>query len=182
MDDDALMKQAAAGDTQAFGCLVTAYQRRLLRFAHRMLGDAEAAEDAVQEAFLRLWAGRLRYRPQGRLEHLLLRIVRNACLDQARSRRNEEFAEDGAETSGFLADSLERQVEQRTLADAIRQAVQTLPEPQRAVFILSEYEGLSYAQIADVLDCPIGTVASRKHLAVAALRRRLETWTEEAGR
>ena len=54
-----------------------------------------------------------------------------------------------------------------------------LPEPQRAVFILSQYEGLSYAEIAEALDCPVGTVASRKHMAVEALRRRLHLWIEE---
>ncbi|HZT42630.1 MAG TPA: sigma-70 family RNA polymerase sigma factor [Chthonomonadaceae bacterium] len=84
MEDDLLMQKAAAGDVEAFGQLVQAYQRRLVRFAERMTGDAEAAEDAAQEAFLRLWRTRATYRPQGSLSSYLLRIVRNLCLDHAR--------------------------------------------------------------------------------------------------
>ena len=64
------------------------------------------------------------------------------------------------------------------LADAVRLAVLSLPEPQRAIFLLSHYEGLSYAEIAEALDCPLGTVASRKHQATETLRRRLSPWRD----
>jgi RNA polymerase sigma-70 factor (ECF subfamily) len=76
----------------------------------------------------------------------------------------------------------EARLEAAALADAVRRAVQALPAPQREVFILSHYEGLSYQEIAGVLGCPLGTVASRKHLALEALRRRLAPWMEGEGR
>ncbi len=68
--------------------------------------------------------------------------------------------------------------EQKSLADAVAQAVLSLPQGQRAVFILSQYEGLSYGEIAEALGCPVGTVASRKHQATETLRRKLSSWRD----
>ena len=177
MDEDGLMQRVAAGDVHAFEPLVKRHQRRLVGFATRMLGDADAAQDAAQEAFLRLWRIRARWRPGGSVEGFLLRAVRNVCLDYARAARPTEPWDGEAGTEGEPGP--EAQCETRATAAAIREAVKALPEPQRAVFVLSQYEGLSYAEIAAVLDCPIGTVASRKHLAAQAVRRRLRPWEEE---
>lgn len=174
MEEDALMERAAQGDVLAFGRLVSAYQRRLVRFAERLIGDAEAAEDVAQEAFLRLWRARADYRSQGSLDHYLLRIVRNLCLDYARSVRPTAVAEMECRSEACL----ETCVAAKVTAEAVRQAVADLPEPQRVVFVMSQYEGLSYREIAAVLDCPVGTVASRKHEALETLRRRLKPWME----
>ena len=175
MDDDALMRRAASGDAQAFGQIVQAYQGRLVRFAARLLGDAEAAQDAAQEVFLRLWRLRHRYEPRGCLQAYLLRTVRSVCLDHVRTARPWEAWEEGADTAMPDPAAL---AQGHGLADAVRLAVLSLPEPQRAVFILSHYEGLSYAEIADALDCPVGTVASRKHQATETLRRKLFPWRD----
>ncbi|MBV9852025.1 MAG: RNA polymerase sigma factor [Armatimonadetes bacterium] len=178
MDDDALMRQVAAGDAQAFERLVRTYQPRLLRFAMRLLGgDADAAQDAALEALLRLWRVRERWRPcGGSLEGFLLRAVRNICLDHARAAHPTERLQGEVPQGG---DDPAEQSQKQALAEAIREAVRTLSEPQRTVFILSQYEGLSYAEIAAILECPVGTVASRKHLATETLRRRLWAWREE---
>ncbi len=172
------MIRAAQGDTQAFGRLVEKHQRRLTRFAERMLGgDRESAADAAQEAFLRLWRSREHYRPQGQIERLLLRIVRNICLDSARMRTPPESLNSLPET----ADSMEgpaSDVQSRVFAETVRQAIFCLPEPQRVVFVLTHYEGLTYREVAAILQCPLGTVASRKLAAVEILRRRLHDWNE----
>lgn len=175
MDDDALMRRAASGDASAFGEIVRTYQGRLVRFAARLLGDPDAAQDAAQEAFLRLWRLRERYQPRGCLQAYLLRAVRSVCLDHLRAARPWESLEEdiGDGTSGPAS-----LAEGRGLADAVRRAVLSLPEPQRAVFLLSHYEGLSYAEIAGVLGCPVGTVASRKHQAAETLRRKLSPWSD----
>ena len=177
MDDDGLMQRAAAGDTQAFGLIVQAYQDRLVRFAIRLSGDSDLAQDAVQEAFLRLWRLRAGYEAQGCLQAYLFRIVRSVCLDQARSRRQWEVLDENelAEASDPATLAIGQ-----GLAEAVRRAVQSLPETQRVVFILSQYEALTYAEIADVLDCPCGTVASRKHQATETLRRKLQLWKDPA--
>jgi RNA polymerase sigma-70 factor, ECF subfamily len=180
-DDDALMRQAADGDTDAFGHIVARYQGRLTRFAARMLGgDADAAQDMVQEAFLRLWQSRSRYAAQGNLDRYLLRVVHNLCIDdqRRRSRHSDEPLETGPENAVGVPGP-EEKAQAVSLADAVREAVSRLPDEQRAVFILSHYEGMCYQDIADALGCPLGTVASRKHLAAQALRRALKPWIEE---
>jgi len=173
--EDTLMRRVAGGDRRAFAAIVQAHQTPLVRFAVRLTNDPEAAQDAVQEAFLRLWRGREGFRPCGRLRSYLFQSVRRLCLDHLRAARpwaalDEHLpaAEAGpAETAQSGA-----------LADAVARAVLALPEPQRAVFLLSHYAQLSYPEIAEILECPLGTVASRKHSATAALRRRLAPWME----
>ncbi len=177
MDEDILMQRAAANDVEAFGALVRAYQQRLVRFAGRILADRERAEDVVQEAFVRLWRARAQYRPQGRFSLLLFRIVRNGCLDVVRHAQPLTSLQE-AERLEAKGPGPASQVEANAMAQAVRQAVQELPEPQRSAFVLSEYEGLAYTEIAQILDCPVGTVASRKRLAVETLRRRLCHWIE----
>jgi len=175
VDEDALMRRAASGDAQAFGVIVQAHQSRLVRFATRLLGDPDAAQDAAQESFLRLWRLRASYQPRGCLQAYLFRAVRSVCLDYARASRSWEPLEEGV--GGKASDPADL-AQSRSLNDAVRLAVQSLPEPQRVVFVLSQYEGLSYAEIAEVLDCPLGTVASRKHLATETLRRKLHSWRD----
>ena len=176
INEDALMRRATEGDAQAFGMIVQAYQCRLVRFAVRLLGDSEAAQDAAQEAFLRLWRLRATYQPRGCLQAYLFRTVRSVCLDYARAARSWEPLADGRDY-GNMPDPADLAYN-HSLAEAVRQAVQSLPEPQRVVFVLSQYEGLSYAEIADVLNCPLGTVASRKHQATETLRRKLHSWRD----
>jgi len=174
-DDDSLMRRAAGGDAQAFGVIVQAHQGRLVRFAARLLSDADAAQDAAQKAFLRLWRLRTRYQPRGCLQAYLLRTVRSVCLDHARAAHLWETLTESADAAAPDPAGL---AQGHGLADAVRHAVLSLPEPQRAVFLLSHYEGLSYAEIADALDCPVGTVASRKHQATETLRRKLSAWKD----
>ena len=180
MDDEKWIRRAAQGDTLAFGRIVQAHQDRLLRFATRMLGgDRDAAQDAVQEAFLRLWRARSRYRPDGKLLTYLLRIVHNICLDHHRAYRPTAPLQVADEMPDGIAGDPQYDCQTRALADAVRRAVLELPEVQRAVFILSHYEELSYREIAAVMECPVGTVASRKAQAVETLRRRLGAWQQE---
>jgi RNA polymerase sigma-70 factor (ECF subfamily) len=173
------MRRAALGDTQAFGRIVQAHQDRLLRFATRILGgNRDAAQDAVQEAFLRLWRARARYQPSGKLLTYLLRVVHNICLDYHRAYRPTSSLLEADQVANPENDP-QSDCQSRALAQAVRRAVLDLPATQRAVFILSHYEGLSYREIASVLECPVGTVASRKAQAVETLRRRLGAWQQE---
>ena len=180
-EDDARMRRVASGDTHAFGEIVRAHQPRVGGFAARMLGDNHAAaEDVTQETFLRLWRSRCAYRAEGNLVGLLLTIAANVCRDRLRAeggRAADRLDDLPEQISAYL--SPEEAVQVASLAEAVREAVHNLPEGQRAVFVLSHYEGRSYREIAEMLDCPIGTVASRKNLAVATLRHRLRHYREE---
>jgi RNA polymerase sigma-70 factor (ECF subfamily) len=178
VDDGILIQQIAQGDSQAFGQLVDRYQQRLVRFAARLLGDPDAAQDIAQETFLRLWRSRARCPVESDLNAYLLRIARNLCLDRFRAQRKTEVLD---ETTGLTTETEcgpAASAQSRALAELVRHAVQALPEPQRVVFILSHYEALSYHEIAQVVGCPIGTVASRKYQAVETLRRRLKPWID----
>ena len=163
------MQQVAEGDTQAFQWIVSTHQARIVRYATRMLGDIEAAQDAAQETFVRLWGMRARYRPEQKLAALLLQITRRICLDYARTSRREMIRDVGQDKTEIC---LERTVHERALEEAVRNVLLTLPEEQRTAFTLSHYEGMAYQEIAEMLGWPVGTVATRKRLAVEALRRR----------
>jgi RNA polymerase sigma-70 factor (ECF subfamily) len=169
------MMRAMRGDRDAFACVVRMHEQRLLKFAYRMLGDWDAAEDVVQDALVRLWQSRERYVSQGAEIAFLLRLVRNACIDHVRSNRNwDHVCLDDAVPTG--TPSCESQAISIGLQDALTQALLRIPESQRVVFVLSEYIGMSYQEIAHVVGCPNGTVASRKFAACEALRRELRSW------
>ena len=178
MGEDILIQQIAEGDTTAFGKLVERYQRRLVRFAERMLGDAEGAQDIAQETFLRLWHARARCPATNDLNAYLFRIARNLCLDYLRSQRATEMLDESVAVSATGEGELIAEIQVKSLEERVRCCVQALPEPQRVVFVLSHYEELSYREIAEIIECPIGTVASRKFQAVETLRRRLKPWIE----
>ncbi len=177
--DDFLLARAAAGDADAFGVLVRRHQKRLLGFARRLLppGEADTAHDVVQEAFLRLWRGRTRYEARGRLVSLLLRIVRSVCVDWSRARV--VFDPSPEEAGGPAGGSPQSILEARDRHEAVWNALAALPFEQREVFVLSHFEGLRYHEIADVVGCPPGTVASRKHAAVQSLRKQLAPWLND---
>ena len=176
MNDD-LMMRAMRGDKNAFACVVKTHEQRLLRFAYRMVGDWDAAADVVQDALIRLWQSRTRYSPQGADIAFLLRLVRNACIDHVRSNRNlnDVCMDDDMPVNSPTCESL---AFAGGLQDALGQALLRIPESQRVVFVLSEYDGMTYQEIAAVVGCPHGTVASRKFAACEALRRDLRPWLE----
>jgi RNA polymerase sigma-70 factor (ECF subfamily) len=179
---DEWMRRAAQGDAQAFGQIVRAYQHRVQAFAVRMLGgDTDAARDVAQETFLRLWQVRATYEGRGCLLAYLLRIAGNLCRDAHRTARPTQSLDDHllAVTPDLIALSPDDKLRAMALADVVRQAISELPDEQRAVFVMSHYEGMAYREIAEALGCPMGTVASRKHLAVESLRRRLKDWIED---
>ena len=180
MDDEALMDKVRSGDEQAFSCLVMRYQGQITRFTQRMLGNFTEAQDAAQETFIRLWMLRDRYRFCGGLKSYLFRIARNICLDMLR-RSKIQVSLEGEDEIRSNQLSIEGHVMQRTFSSTVKQAILNMPEPARAVFCLSHYEGLTYREIAEIMDCPIGTVASRKASAVEMLRRRFAAWNEEEG-
>ena len=174
MIDSDVMIRAMNGDRSAFSTVVNTGGTRLVRFAYGMLADREAARDIVQDVFVKLWTSRATYRPSGSPEAFLLKVVRNACIDRMRSvRRRTEISIDDAREADLSVGPY-----RHPLSDAVDGAVRQLPEAQRTVFVLSEYEGLTYQEIADILGCPHGTVASRKSAAMESLRRLLQPCRE----
>jgi RNA polymerase sigma-70 factor (ECF subfamily) len=177
-DDDVLMCRAANHDNVAFGVLIHRHQTRVLRVACRLLGgDADAAADVVQDAFINIWKAAAQYQPEGRFRSYLLTVICHGARDRWRRRSDLSLNNDYSQFAS--SPGPESQTRATLFAEAIRRAVMQLPDTQREVFILSQFEGLRYREIADLLDCPEGTVASRKHLAVETLRRSLKAWNTE---
>lgn len=177
MDDRDLITCAQQGDRQAFTELVCRHQDSMVSLTYRMCGDLRLAEDAAQEAFVRVWQNLNSYKPKYAFRSWLYRIATNAALDALRRERaTEELA------SLSLADpgtAPERSVEENQRAVHVRRAIAQLSEPLRLVLILREYQELTYQEIADALDIPVGTVMSRLNTARVQLRQELLVLSEE---
>ena len=176
-DEEALIRAAQRGDVTSFNQLVLAYQSQLYNVAYRILGDAAAAADATQEAFLSAFTHIKDYRG-GSFKSWLLRTVTNACLDALRyQKRRPSQSLEAEDDEHSLADVLpseeegpERAAERRELRCFIERAALTLPPDQRITFVLSDVHGLSYQEIAQVMNVSLGTVKSRLSRARAKLR------------
>lgn len=169
------------GDAQAFRSLVELYRDRIVQFFYRLCWDRDRAEDLAQDLFLKLLLGSKRYRPEGKLVTFIYRVATNLWIDHYRQARprprfhsydqamfpaddapGREF-DSGVATPAQLAADEEEKV-------ALRRALDRLTEPHRLVFELAVYQQLPYAEIAELLDIPVGTVKSRMHNSVAALK------------
>jgi len=180
--DEQLLVRFVEGDQDALAELLQRYERPLFAYLARMLGDPTAAEDAYQEVCLRLLRGAGTYDPSRPVRPWLYTIATNVCRRagaRRASRRTLPLGSAQDDGSGSVqeppADSPapEELAEQRELAELVRQAVETLTEHRREVFVLYQYQGLSYAEIAQVVGRPLGTVKSDMYYAVRTLRRRL---------
>jgi RNA polymerase sigma-70 factor (ECF subfamily) len=175
--DATLMAQVVAGHDDAFAALVTRYEGVLFNYLLRMTQDEAHAADLMQETWLRVFQHAHRYDCTRTFSTWLLRIAHHCCLDALRARQR--LARHAAPPLPLATHPSHRHDDpqasllcQETLA-AVRAAVQTLPEPHRAVFILRHYYGLSYEEISDIVQCSLGTVKSRLHYAVRHLQQTL---------
>jgi RNA polymerase sigma-70 factor (ECF subfamily) len=172
-----LIALAQGGDRHAFGELVRRHRRGVVNVVFRMCGEVELAEDMAQEAFIRAWQKLPSYQPRSPFRNWLYRIATNATLDVLRRERETVDIDDYP-----IAESgkgLEAAVEARDRAELIQRAVLSLPPSSRGVLVLREYEGLSYKEISETLDIPIGTVMSRLNYARQRLTIDLEDLIKE---
>jgi RNA polymerase sigma-70 factor, ECF subfamily len=173
--ENALVEDARRGDRNAFGELVRMHYPGVVKVIFRMCGETGLAEDVAQEAFLRAWINLPTFHPQTNLRNWLYRIAVNAAVDVLR-RKTEEPLDDKVEQ--MLTDhseSPETALINKERAVLLQQAMQSLPQAARSVLVLREYGGLSYQEIASVLDVPLGTVMSRLNYARNRLRELLKT-------
>jgi len=181
VDERVLIERCRAGDVAAFEPLVEKYRQRVWRLAFQVLRDREEAWDCAQDAFVRAFQSLASFRGQSAFYTWLFRIAMNVATDRLRAR--------GAQARAFGTQPVPAEEWERTAPDPgaqpdqaalgaerrlrIRRALDTLPPNARTIIMLSDVEGLSYREIADVLNCPIGTVMSRLHNARKRLRSAL---------
>ena len=179
--ESTLVRRARAGDTAAFGELVSIYMQRCYYAALGMVGSPQDAEDLSQEAFARAFRARARLDPERPFYPWMYQILRRLCFNFTRdtsSRRRKMERAGGwlvAEAKVRAAvDDPERVRATEALRDRLERAISELSPAQREVFVLKEFEGLKYREIAELLDVPIGTVMSRLYAARQRLAERLE--------
>lgn len=182
MDEAALILAAQAGELDAFNALIAVYQSPVYNLAYRIMGEADSAADAAQEAFISAYKN-LKYYRGGSFKAWLLRIVTNACYDELRRRKRRPAAslealtvvEQGpdAETEASLVshdESPEAFTERRELARQLQSCIDGLPEDMRSVVVMSDIMGMEYAEIAASTGAALGTVKSRLSRARARMR------------
>ena len=172
-DESTLIEQAQHGDRNAYGELVCHYYPGVVRVVYRLCNDNGLAEDMAQEAFLRGWINMPSFRPQSSLRNWLYRIAVNATLDVLRRKTEETIEDEAAQMIPDQADGPEATLIEKERVALLQRAMRDLPEAARSVLVLREYGGLSYQEIASVLDVPVGTVMSRLNYARNRLRELL---------
>jgi RNA polymerase sigma-70 factor (ECF subfamily) len=171
-DEAFLIEQFKGGDRTAFGRIVQTYQDRIYNLCRYLLRNKQDAEDVAQDVFIKAFRRLNDFRPESSLYTWLYRIGVNTCLDHKRKLRPEPF------TNGFQGEdqpseepSPERRYQSKEIGRAIRSALDQLSKISRTVIVLKEIEGLSYEEIAEVLNISAGTVKSRISRSREELRR-----------
>jgi len=180
--DDQIIERTLAGETDAFSLLVRRWERPIYGLSLRMLGCDEDARDVCQETFLAAFRNLQKFRGDAKFSSWLYRIALNACHSRLR-KQNAAFEqsmdqEDGEGHRFELADTSEESLPERLQrdqrAELVRKALQALPAEMRQVIIMKEYEELTFAEIAEVLQIPVSTVKSRVYTGLQQMGARLE--------
>nr|WP_189213176.1 sigma-70 family RNA polymerase sigma factor [Actinokineospora fastidiosa] len=171
VSDEALAARAAQGDAAAFDALVRAHTDRMYRVALRVCGDPADAEDVVQDAWIAAWRGLSGFRGEAKVSTWLYRVVSNTAVAHLRRRRptasltGVEVVDQGPTPEG--------QALLRERAAAVHRAIAALEPGQRVPLVLREFEGLSYAEVAEVLGVEVTVLHRRLHRARVALLAKL---------
>jgi RNA polymerase sigma-70 factor (ECF subfamily) len=168
----ALVAGVRSGDVAAFEELVRRYRNEVYAMSMHFLHDREESWDVSQEVFVKAYQSLWRFRGDASFKTWLMRITANHCKDRIKKRRLSTVPFEDAIESDSPSPILkpDQQLEAAELGTAIDKAVAALPLKHRAAFVLREYEGLSYQEMAEVMHCNVGTVMSRLHHA----RRKLQ--------
>ncbi len=190
-DSDALLvERTVAGDQKAFELLVIKYQRRIQRLIGRMVRDVDLVEDIAQETFIRAYRALAQFRGEAQFYTWLYRIAINtakkALMDLKRNPTVSEnsFKSDDEDETSHLKNELNSSetpdavLASKEIAQIINMALEALPEDLRMAVTLREIEGLSYEEIAETMNCPIGTVRSRIFRAREAISQKVKPLLE----
>jgi len=179
--DEQIVQQALTGDADAFGEIVSRWERRIFALAFGMLGREEDARDATQETFLSAFRNLRGFRGDAKVSSWLHRIAINQCITRQRRAkvRNETGLEQEAERDAAVFSlpvhvSPAHVAEGRERSQAVRRAVSALPAELRQVVVMKEFEELTFQEISEALELPLSTVKSRLYTALRQLQMRLE--------
>lgn len=169
-----LVEKARAGDVDAYEVLVRRHRGRIYRVALRMLGDPQDAEDVAQDVLIQVWTALAGFAGASAFTTWLYRVVVNRCMNQVRRRRWTRPVEDRDPPAAAGAEDT---VLAQFRARATMEAIAALPADQRAVIVLHQLEGLSYREVAAVVDVSEDAVRGRLHRARVSLVEALRSWS-----
>ena len=171
--DEELISLVAQGDAEAFATLYDRHSRPAYSLAYRMMGERQAAEDLVQDAFLKVWRSATSYRAdRASVRTWLLSIVHNRGIDQLRSLASRRRTQEKVEASAPKSQPSEAFTEswRNSQREQVREALNTLPKEQLKILELAYFSGYTHVEIAALLDVPLGTVKGRMRLGLKKIR------------
>ena len=179
--DEELVARSMGGDLDSFNQLVLRWERPIYALAYRVIGREEEARDVAQETFLRAFRALSGFKGQAKFSSWLYRITLNLCRDWIRKEKRTRVLQapeglDIIELAGAATptETIEQRIGRKDLGRAVSKAMAALPEEQRTAIILKEYHGLTFQEIADMLDCPLSTVKTRLYQGLSVVRKQLE--------
>lgn len=186
MEDSQLILRFIDGDVQAFNLLVTRWQNRLYNFVFKVLGRREDAKDVTQKTFIKVYKNLRKLKNIEKFTPWIYQIAMNLCRDEMRKMKrsptvslNEKIrtsSGENMELQDFLSDGssdIADELYQGEVAEIIRKGLNMIPEEQRLVIIMKEYQGLKFREISEILQEPLNTVKSRMYYGLNALRKAL---------
>ena len=187
--DEELMLRYKDGDKDAFEMLYRRYEKPVLDLIYRMVMDASEAESLCQEAFYRVIKARKRYKATAQFKTWLFQIALNLCRDRLRRMKHRSHLSLNAHVVAHNDGDIELQdcisspspdaaanLESARLESLIKSAIASLPEEEHLVVVMKEYQGMSYSEIAEVMNCPVGTLKSHNHRAHQKLKKILSKY------
>lgn len=178
--ENQLIKEAKAGNVEAFEELVKQCEKKVFNIAYKMMGNYDDANELAQEAFIRAYKSINKFKEDSLFSTWIYRITTNVCLDELRKRKNkkvislnEDIKYNDEELKPQIKDDSpgpEKIYEKKEFKNLIYQCIESLSDEYKTVIILRDIEGFSYEEIAKIINCPEGTVKSRISRARKALR------------
>ncbi|PAB61399.1 RNA polymerase subunit sigma-24 [Anaeromicrobium sediminis] len=182
--EKSLIKKCQSGDVESFELLIKDYEKRAFNIAYRMLGNVEDANDATQEAFIKIYKHINKFKGDSSFSTWLYRIVTNTCLDILRKNKNKKTlsydnpteTEEGTIKREFVdhKTNTEKTVEREMVKKELHECINSLGDSHKTAIILRDINGFSYKEIAHILSCSEGTVKSKINRARKNLKNLLE--------
>jgi len=176
--DEDLISLAASGDAQAFATLYDRHARSAYSLAYRMMGEKQAAEDLLQDAFLKVWRSAEGYRAErGSVRTWILSIAHNRAIDQLRSMASRRRTQQKVEAEAPRSQPSEAFSEtwRNSQGEQVREALGTLPAEQLKVLELAYFSGYTHLEISELLGVPLGTVKGRMRLGLKKIREHFDS-------
>lgn len=188
MNDEFLIQEFIAGNVAAFNTLVWRWEKPIYNFILRYIGDSDLAKDVMQRSFIRAFKSLKKLKDHARFSSWMYQIALNQCRDELKKKKPATYSvsevrdfddSDQSNKSVILTDheqDTEKATYQESLASLLQKALMAIPEEQRVVIIMKQYQGMKFTEIADTLKTPLNTIKSRMYYGLDALQLVLQRW------